>query len=93
MFGYVRPNLADMPETEQQRYRSHYCGLCHAIGARHGQLARMALTFDLTYLTIFLGSLYEPEENPDLGHYDALSELTLGQMFGRYIVEAYEKRS
>ena len=62
MFGYVRPNLADMTEAEQARYRSHYCGLCHAIGARHGQLARMALTFDLTYLTIFLGSLYEPEE-------------------------------
>ena len=62
MFGYVRPNLADMTEADQQRYRTHYCGLCHAIGARHGQLARMALTFDLTYLTIFLGSLYEPEE-------------------------------
>jgi hypothetical protein len=52
----------DLPEAEQARYRAHYCGLCHAIGARHGQLARMALTFDLTYLTIFLGSLYEPEE-------------------------------
>ena len=62
MFGYVRPNLADMSEGDQARYRSHYCGLCHAIGARHGQLARMTLTFDLTYLTIFLGSLYEPEE-------------------------------
>ena len=62
MFGYVRPNLADMTAEEQARYRAHYCGLCHAIGARHGQLARMALTFDLTYLTIFLGSLYEPEE-------------------------------
>ena len=62
MFGYVRPNLTDMTAEEQARYRAHYCGLCHAIGARHGQLARMALTFDLTYLTIFLGSLYEPEE-------------------------------
>ena len=62
MFGYVRPNLVDMTAEEQARYRAHYCGLCHAIGARHGQLARMALTFDLTYLTIFLGSLYEPEE-------------------------------
>ena len=62
MFGYVRPNLADMTAEEQARYRAHYCGLCHAIGAHHGQLARMALTFDLTYLTIFLGSLYEPEE-------------------------------
>ena len=62
MFGYVRPNWADLSETDQQRYRAHYCGLCHAIGARHGQAARMALTFDLTYLTIFLSSLYEPEE-------------------------------
>lgn len=62
MFGYVRPNLADMPESDQQRYRAHYCGLCHAIGQRHGQMARMALTFDLTYLTVFLASLYEPEE-------------------------------
>jgi len=62
MFGYVRPNLTDLSEADQARYRAHYCGLCHAIGARHGQMARMALTFDLTYLTIFLGSLYEPDE-------------------------------
>ena len=62
MFGYVRPNLTDLSEADQARYRAHYCGLCHAIGTRHGQMARMALTFDLTYLTIFLGSLYEPEE-------------------------------
>ena len=62
MFGYVRPNLAELSAEEQTRYRAHYCGLCHVIGARHGQAARLALTFDLTYLTIFLGSLYEPEE-------------------------------
>ena len=67
MFGYVRPNLVDMTAEEQARYRAHYCGLCHAIGARHGQLARMALTFDLTYLTVFLGSLYEPEETSGEG--------------------------
>lgn len=62
MFGYVRPNLADMPESDQQRYRAHYCGLCQALGERHGAPARMTLTFDLTFLTIFLSSLYEPEE-------------------------------
>ena len=67
MFGYVRPLLPDLPEAEQQRYRAHYCGLCRAIGRRHGQLARMALTFDLTYLTIFLASLYEPEEKSGEG--------------------------
>ena len=62
MFGYVRPNLADMAEGDQQRYRAHYCGLCQALGERHGAPARMTLTFDLTFLTIFLSSLYEPEE-------------------------------
>ena len=85
MFGYVRPNLQDMPEAVQARYRAHYCGLCHAIGARHGQLARMALTFDLTYLTVFLGSLYEPEEasgegkcitHPVKAHHWARSKVT-----------------
>ena len=62
MFGYVTPNLTALNEANQARYRAHYCGLCHTIGNRHGQMARMALTFDLTYLTIFLSSLYEPEE-------------------------------
>ena len=67
MFGYVRPNLADLPQEAQQRYRAHYCGLCHALGDRHGQLARMTLTFDLTYLTLFLGALYEPQERTGEG--------------------------
>lgn len=62
MFGYVRPNWAAMSEAEQQRYRAHYCGLCRALGKRHGALARMALTFDLTFLAVFLSSLYEPQE-------------------------------
>lgn len=68
MFGYVTPNLPALSEAEQARYRAHYCGLCHAIGNRHGQMARMALTFDLTYLTIFLSSLYEPEEKSGTAH-------------------------
>jgi len=67
MFGYVRPDLTSLPEEDKQRYRSAYCGLCHALGERHGQLARMALTFDLTFLTLFLGSLYEPEERSGTG--------------------------
>lgn len=62
MFGYVRPDLQTLTEAERARYRSVYCGLCHALGKRHGQLTRLTLTFDLTYLTLFLSSLYEPEE-------------------------------
>ncbi len=34
----------------------------------------------------------EPVGDPDWGHYDALSELRLGQMFGHYIVQSYQIR-
>ncbi len=62
MFGYVRPNFNDLSPNDQVRYRTHYCGLCRALGKRHGAAGQMALTFDLTFLTVFLASLYEPEE-------------------------------
>lgn len=62
MFGYVRPNLTALTPDEQQRYRAHYCGLCRALGKRHGPAGQIALNFDLTFLTIFLASLYEPAE-------------------------------
>ena len=62
MFGYVRANLNDLSEQEKNRYRAFYCGLCQALGERHGQRGRMTLSFDMTFLTMFLGSLYAPEE-------------------------------
>lgn len=34
----------------------------------------------------------EPHGDPDWGHYDALSELALGRLFGTYIVESYRAR-
>ena len=38
-----------------------------------------------------LTTLYEPASNPDLGHYDALSELALGRLFAKEIIKIYEK--
>ena len=49
---------------------------------------------NLYFSTIEAGltTLYEPAEEPDLGHYDALSELELGRMFGQMIVNSYRNR-
>lgn len=63
MFGHVQANLADLSEEEKQRYRAAYCGLCHTLGKRHGFLTRLTLTYDLTFLTLLLTSLYEPAES------------------------------
>ncbi|MBQ8935683.1 MAG: hypothetical protein IJ049_04715, partial [Oscillospiraceae bacterium] len=61
MFGYVVADRANLKPEELERYRAAYCGLCRTIGAQHGQGARMALTYDMTFLLLLLESLYEPE--------------------------------
>ena len=35
----------------------------------------------------------EPVESPDLAHYDSLSTLKLGHLFGEYIIEAYNEHN
>ena len=40
MFGYVRPALNRLAGAHREAYQSAYCGLCHALGDRHGLLAR-----------------------------------------------------
>ena len=62
MFGYVTADLSLLSGAELGRYRSVYCGLCRTIGARHGQKARLTLTYDMAFLVLLLSSLYEPEE-------------------------------
>ena len=65
LFGYVSANPKMMTEQELQRYRSAYCGLCRCLGKRHGQLTRLSLTYDMTFLALFLGAMYEPEEQTE----------------------------
>lgn len=65
MFGYVAANPKMMTEEQALRYRSAYCGLCRMLGKRHGQLTRLSLTYDMTFLSLFLGAMYEPQEQEE----------------------------
>ena len=60
MFGYVIINQSDLSEEELLRYRQCYCGLCHSLKERSGNLSRLMLTFDLTFLTLLLQALSIP---------------------------------
>ena len=62
MFGYVLARKDTLSEERQIRYRSCYCGLCRSLKERHGNLSRLALNYDMTFLVLVLSSLYEPEE-------------------------------
>ena len=62
MFGYLAAQPGALTHEELARYKSVYCGLCRSLKLRHGELSRLTLNYDLTFLTLLLGSLYEPEE-------------------------------
>lgn len=61
MFGYVVANVDALSESERERYRSVYCGLCRALGRGHGQAARLTLTYDMTFLIVLLSALDKTE--------------------------------
>lgn len=62
MFGFVTIDPQKLTEEQVQRYKTVYCGLCRSLRDRHGSMARMTLTYDMTFLVLFLSSLYEPYE-------------------------------
>lgn len=62
MFGYIICNKKGLSQEELARYRSIYCGLCRCLGEKYGKFQRMNLNYDMTFLALFLSSLYEPQE-------------------------------
>lgn len=62
MFGYLTARTELLDEQQQLRYKACYCGLCRSLKERHGEFSRLTLNYDMTFLVLLLGSLYEPEE-------------------------------
>ncbi len=62
MFGFVTANIKELSKEENTRYSAVYCGICRCIRTASGQVARLSLNYDMTFLALLLMSLYEPEE-------------------------------
>lgn len=56
MFGYVTIYKDELKISEYNTFRAYYCGLCRQIG-RYSQIARLGLSYDMTFLSILLSSL------------------------------------
>lgn len=65
MFGYIVGHKGSMSKEELDRYQGYYCGLCKALEKNYGQPERFGLSFDMTFLALFLSALYEPEEKTE----------------------------
>lgn len=62
MFGYIQVNCKTLSEEDKARFRACYCGLCHVLKERFGNMGRLTLSNDMTFLSLLLSSLYEPDE-------------------------------
>ena len=63
MFGYVITNCKTLSEEQRTRFRSLYCGMCKTLKDRYGNLSRLTLSYDMTFLAMVLSALYETDES------------------------------
>lgn len=61
MFGYVVPLKPELKVKEYNLFKAYYCGLCFSIKKQFGQLPRMVLNYDMTFLALILDSITDEE--------------------------------
>lgn len=65
MFGYVNIYKPELKVKDYEKYRAYYCGLCQVLQREYGMLGKMTLSYDITFLIVFLTSVYEPESHQE----------------------------
>ncbi len=59
MYGYLRPGAARTSTVVRNRYRRYYCSLCHALRNNYGSLARLTVSYDMTFAAVVLSSRFQ----------------------------------
>ncbi len=57
MFGYVKPHMAELKMREHTQYQAWYCGLCKTLQHHYGQIPRLSLDYDCTFLALLLAGV------------------------------------
>jgi hypothetical protein len=57
VFGYILPEKPELKIREYELFRAYYCGICKSIGRRYGQLPRLTLNYDSTFLALLIDSV------------------------------------
>ena len=61
LFGYITPLKAELKVKDFGRFKCYYCGLCCQIKKQFGNIPRLSLNYDMTFLGLLLDGL-NPEE-------------------------------
>ncbi len=60
MFGYLKPDKAEMKVKEYECYKSFYCGLCRTLKQRYGFFSTFFLSYDAV-LPAILYNAFDPD--------------------------------
>jgi hypothetical protein len=66
MFGYITPLKSELKIREFNQFKGYYCGLCFSIKKHFGNLPRMTLNYDMTFLALLLDGLNSQDINVEL---------------------------
>ena len=59
MIGYITVNRDELKVKELNIYQAFYCGVCKDIKRQYGQLPRLTLSYEMTFLAMLLSSIYD----------------------------------
>lgn len=63
MFGYVTPCKMELKIKEYEEIKAYYCGLCRSLKYNFGNLPRLTINYDMSFLAIFLDSFNSKQNN------------------------------
>lgn len=58
MFGYVQPYKMELKIKDFEKFKAYYCGLCKSIKTNYGNIPRVTINYDMTFLAILLDSFF-----------------------------------
>lgn len=57
MFGYVTPLKPELKIKDYEKFKAYYCGLCLSLKKNYGNIPRLILNYDMTFLAVLLDSI------------------------------------
>ncbi|WP_234122629.1 DUF5685 family protein [Clostridium hydrogenum] len=57
MFGYVTPLKPELKIKDYEKFKAYYCGLCVSLKKNYGNIPRLILNYDMTFLAVLLDSI------------------------------------
>lgn len=58
MYGYLKPYSVNASTEVRRRYKQYYCSLCHALWKNYGQMSRLIVSYDITFIAVLLDQFF-----------------------------------